>query len=195
MNPDPNLIEDLRLLEPMNPLWFWLAGAAVLLVVLVVLYLRFRKPRVVRPRPVKPGRPPHEEALEALAQLLHLFDPQHSREYGIESTRIVRRYIEARFGIRAPLQATEEFLVAASQSSALEPRHRELLAEYLGCCDLLKFARNRAHREELEKLHQAAVRFVNESIPASASPDTSVTPVPPNHTKPLAAEPSGRPAA
>jgi hypothetical protein len=165
MTPDPNLIEDLRLLEPINPLWYWLAGAGVVVVIGLVLGVRRWRGRPARVRPPKAGRPAYEEALEALEKLKALLAPEQSRQYGIESSTIIRRYIEARFGIQAPFQATEEFLLAASQSAVLEARQRELLAEYLKKCDLMKFARNRADRDELEEIHNAAVRFVKESIP------------------------------
>ena len=49
--------------------------------------------------------------------------------------------------------------------------HRELLAEFLGCCDFLKFARARAELAELEAQHQAAVRFVRETRVVPATPE------------------------
>jgi hypothetical protein len=44
-------------------------------------------------------------------------------------------------------------------------RHQEALAEYLRICDLLKFARTLADKQELRNLHDAAVAFVKESRP------------------------------
>lgn len=172
MTPDPRLIEDLRLLEPLRPLWYWLAatGVAVLLGAALILRRRRRRPRGAPS--ARAQRSAYQDALAALEALVGLLEPPQSRPYAIESSTIIRRFIEGRFGIRAPFQATEEFLAAASQSPALEPHHRQLLAHYLGQCDLLKFARTQAGRDELHRLHTAAVRFVKESTPAIAPGET-----------------------
>jgi hypothetical protein len=105
----------------------------------------------------------HEDALAELEKARVLMSPESSRPYGIEVSGIVRRYIERRFAIVAPRRSTEEFLVEAAASEKLEPAHRQLLAEFLGSCDFLKFARARAELTELEAQHQAAVRFVTET--------------------------------
>jgi hypothetical protein len=46
-----------------------------------------------------------------------------------------------------------------------------LLAEFLGCCDFLKFARARGELMELEAQHQAAVRFVAETRLVASQPE------------------------
>ena len=169
MTPDPNLIEDLRLLEAPNYWWvLWVVLGAILLGG-SIWAIRRKGPERSRVQPPAPGRPAHELALEALEELVNLLKPHESRRYGIESTSIIRTYIESRFGIRAPMQATEEFLVAASHSNELEPRHRELLKIYLERCDLLKFARSTAAVDELSAIHRSAVDFVTESIEGAAA--------------------------
>ena len=115
-----------------------------------------------------------EEAQEWLAELEKaraLMSPETSRPYGIEVSGIIRRYIERRFGLVAPRRSTEEFLVEASASAKLEPAHRQLLAEFLGTCDFLKFARARAELAELEAQHKAAVRFVTETPLVAVKPE------------------------
>ncbi len=168
MNTATNIIDDLRLLEPwaVSP-WMWVLIAAVI-VGGIVLLIRFR--RAARPGALAAQTAARalEDALAGLEKARALMSPENSRPYGIEVSGIVRRYIENRFGIFAPRRSTEEFLIEAADSAKLEPAHRRLLAEFLGACDFLKFARARGELVELEAQHKAAVRFVKE---------TRVTPV------------------
>ena len=174
MNNPTNIIDDLRLLEPSNP-WLMLAvvGGFVLLI-LGFLLCRRSVARRAQPAATALAAHAHEDALAELAKARSLIQAGNSRAYSIEVSNIVRRYIERRFGIFAPRRSTEEFLGEAAASAKLEPVHRKLLAEFLGTCDFLKFARARAELNELEAQHQAAVRFVTETrvMPNEATPNT-----------------------
>ena len=105
----------------------------------------------------------HEDALAELERLFALIDREESRPYAMESSAIIRRYVEARFELSAPRRSTEEFLSEAQSSPKLQTAHQALLGEFLRICDLLKFARTFADRSELTGLHEAAVRFVKET--------------------------------
>jgi len=113
----------------------------------------------------------HADALAELEKARALMLPETSRPYGIEVSGVIRRYVERRFGLVAPRRSTEEFLVEASASAKLEPAHRQLLADFLGTCDFLKFARARAELTELEAQHKAAVRFVTETPLVAVKPE------------------------
>jgi hypothetical protein len=164
MEPTTNIIEDLRLLEAPHPWPFWvwlaLASGAILIACLVVRYRRAQ--RNAPPRPTDPAVAV-KDALDELAAARTGMDPAQSRAYAILVSGIVRRYIEARFGIQAPKRSTEEFLVEARQAAPLAGLYGQLLQEFLGCCDFLKFAQATADLPELEKLHAAAVKFVTET--------------------------------
>jgi len=164
VNTATNIIDDLRLLEPWKapPLWVGVLLAAVVIGT-VVLLIRRRNAAHRATQGAHVAVHAHEDALAELEKARALLSPDKSRPYGIEVSSIVRRYIERRFGIIAPRRSTEEFLIEAAASVKLEPAHRQLLAEFLGCCDFLKFARARAELAELETQHQAAVRFVTET--------------------------------
>ena len=170
---DPNLIEDLRLLAPPGYAWLVALALALMLVASAILLWRARR----RPAAAIPGRggpPSWDLALAALERLTPLLSPQHSREYGIESTAILRCYIETRYGLHAPRLATEEFLVAARDSSALPGEHRASLDRFLALCDLFKFGRYQASADELQQLHAAAVAFVLASrpeVPGATTPE------------------------
>lgn len=160
------LLEDLHLLEPANPLQYvaWGVGALLLLLALWVLWKLLRGQR----------KPPQryaagdagaacQKALAALEQLSRLVDAGKGRRYAIESSAVIREYIEQRFGLRAPVLVTSEFLEHARRSPHLAAHHSELLGDYLHCCDLLKFGLGHAEPGELRQIHAAAVHFVEET--------------------------------
>ena len=163
MNTSTNIIDDLRFLEPWTapPLWVWVLLAAF--VVGVVMFIQRRNAARRAAQGAQVAAHAHEDALSELEKARALMSPENSRPYGIAVSGIVRHYLERRFSIVAPRRSTEEFLVEAGASVKLEPTHRLSLAQFLGTCDFLKFARARAELSELEAQHQAAVRFVTET--------------------------------
>jgi hypothetical protein len=165
-----DLIDDVRLLEPPEPFHFnpWLLGGAAVALVLLWWGIRFCRGRAAARAQIRAVEQAHADALAELERLFALVDQEQSRPYAIESSAIIRRYIEARFALSAPRQSTEEFLVAAKHSPKLAPAHQALLGDFLRVCDLLKFARTFANRAELHQLHDAAVRFVKETHHAGA---------------------------
>jgi hypothetical protein len=173
MTPLPDqLIDDLRLLEPPEP-WRvnpWIAAALILLALGVWWYVRHRRATHDVRQQAKLEKAAYHDALADLEKLFALVDQEQSRPYAIESSAIVRRYIESRFQLSAPRRSTEEFLVEATKSPSLAPEYQALLAEFLRICDLLKFARTLANRSELHQLHEAAVRFVKETHRTPAAP-------------------------
>lgn len=172
---DTDIIEDLRLLSPAHP-WLWLlliAGAATALGIGYWIQRRRRHRAGAYPIAEALRKPLWDLALADLESLAPLLDLRHSRDYAIRSTAILRRYIEARYGLRAPHQTTEEFLVTAGESPALPVEHRASLRRFLEHCDLLKFGRYLAPAAELAPLHAAAVAFVLASRPVSDAPGTS----------------------
>ena len=89
----------------------------------------------------------------------------------VELSDIVRRYIEARFGLRAPERTTEEFLAEAGRSAELSPPHRQLLSAFLERCDRVKFARYSPAAGESEDALAVARRFLEETrAPREAAP-------------------------
>ncbi|MDB6152221.1 MAG: hypothetical protein JWL90_674 [Chthoniobacteraceae bacterium] len=159
------LTDDLRLLEAPQPwqLEWWIAVALIVLLVIALWMIRRRRAILARFRESKLILHAHEDALAALAKLSALLSEEQARPYSIESSAVIRRYLENRFQIRAPLRSTEEFLHEARHSPKLSPEFQALLGEFLKFCDLIKFARVRAYRTELENFHASAVRFVTET--------------------------------
>ncbi len=173
MNNATNIIDDLRFLEPWTapPPWVWVLLALIIAGVVILIRRRNAARRAAQGAQVAAHA--HEDALAELEKARALMSPENSRPYGIAVSGIVRHYIERRFSIVAPRRSTEEFLIEAAASAKMESPHRQLLAEFLGSCDFLKFARARAEMTELEAQHQAAVRFVTETRMVPMKPPVS----------------------
>ena len=93
-----------------------------------------------------------------------------SRSTYILVSSCLRRYVEDRFGLRAPEITTEEFLDAVRDDPALERSDRGLLGEFLAECDLVKFARHVPAALEAEAATTTAEAFVRETAPRAAEP-------------------------
>lgn len=167
---DTNLIEDLRVLTPPDYGWLVLVALACVALLILGLCFRRRQARALGRAAAGSAPGPWDVALAELERLTPLLQPERSRDYGIESTAILRRYVEARYDLHAPLLTTEEFLVTAGQSPVLPAEHRAHLGHFLGLCDLFKFGRYVASSEELHELHTAAVTFVIRSRPEPLPP-------------------------
>jgi hypothetical protein len=85
----------------------------------------------------------------------------------VRLSAIVRRYVEDRYGLRAPERTTEEFMREASRSPAIRPEHRTLLRAFLEHCDRVKFAAYRPAEAESRGALASARRFVEETRPAA----------------------------
>jgi hypothetical protein len=73
---------------------------------------------------------------------------------------VLRRYIEDRFGVRAPESTTEEFLEAVMAPGSELGSHREVLGRFLQLCDLVKFAHLRPEPSAALPLLDTAEGFV-----------------------------------
>ncbi len=117
--------------------WILLAiGGLVVLAALVFLFSRLRRAAKLR------RMTPSERAFAELSDLLGRGLPQKGlfKDFYIELTHVVRRYIERSHGIRAPEQTTEEFLAAAKSHPRFTPEVIAKLADFLRSADLVKFA-------------------------------------------------------
>lgn len=144
----------------------WLIGGGLLaLAALIALFLllRRRKGTAALPAPL----PPHEEALRALKALLaqDLLARGQYKEYYLGLSGILRRYIEARFGLAAPERTTEEFLDTLRDAPSFAEDHKLLLRDFLKYCDLVKFARHTPGHDEAAQAAQSCRNFVVETIP------------------------------
>jgi len=135
-----------------------LAGGGILLAVAAILYGLTRISRRVREFRMSPV----ERALTELERLLrrNLPDKGLYKDFYIELTMVVRRYIERSHAIRAPEQTTEEFLTAAAAHPGFTPEVLGQLKLFLESADLVKFAGQRADKEMTAQAAEKARRYI-----------------------------------
>ena len=136
----------------MSALWIALWGLLFMLLgaAAFAAYRRWRG----RSRPLThvdrgpPPRPPHELALEALAALeaSPMLERGQVKEFHVEVSDILRRYVEAAFDVRAFEMTTWEVIGGLEQIDAPGEARAEL-RRFLDQCDLVKFAKVRPDAE------------------------------------------------
>lgn len=155
--------------------WAWWAlGAAILLLAAAGLLLRLTRGST-EPAPAPPPLPPDRRALDALDALLREELPERGlvAPFFTRLSAIARLYVEERFGLRAPEQTTEEFLVELSRRAdlpSLTADHRALLREFLTRADLVKFARADADPADCTQAADDIRTFVVHTRPPAVAP-------------------------
>jgi hypothetical protein len=155
-------------IEALPPLPIWTAwkvagliGLAVFTGIALVAWRLRRRPARAVPEPL-----PHEWALRELERI-EMLDLPGGREIERHHTLIsdvLRRYLELRFGLRAPEQTTPEFLAGLRHSTALAAPQQEQLREFLERCDLAKFARAEFNAAECRVAVDMARAFIDQTV-------------------------------
>ena len=164
--PDIRGLKDVIDIPTGNEWVLWLFVAAVVLVVAGVAawFVRRRLARRSEELASPPPPPPHVVAWERLQRALGLI--HEAEQFCMEVSQIIRVYLEERFNLHAPDRTTEEFLLELQSSQRLAGEHKQLLADFLGECDMVKFAKAEPPELELRNLHEAASRLVGETQPS-----------------------------
>jgi hypothetical protein len=140
------------------PMWvvYTAAGVALALIALIAwLAVRWWRDR---PAPVPPT--PRETAMAELEKArgqIHGLDPH---AFGILVSDILRRYVSVQYSLHATEQTSPEFLASIADFSGFTEMAKQLLANFLEKCDLIKFARIGATAEDSSGLLEQAVLFV-----------------------------------
>lgn len=157
---------ELRPLKPLIPMGsspsLWPLALLVALVALSVLAWRWRRRGFRAPR-VKAAPPaPQAEALIALEHLASRYEAgEHAaREVYFELSSIVRRYVEARFGLNATDLTTEEILVELGSVAGISLESAMQLRTILHETDAVKFAARMPSSEETAQALARARRLV-----------------------------------
>ena len=155
---------------PSRRLWIALAILAVLAAAFFALRKILTTPRTILH--LAPPVPPHEIALNALADLRGRgwIEALKIEPFYVALSGIVRRYLEGRFGLRAPERTTEEFIRDALTSKKLSDMHRDLVAGFLEQSDLVKFARHAPGPSDMRNALESAERLVRETMPMVPEP-------------------------
>jgi hypothetical protein len=142
--------------------WVWLAVAVVGAFVIAFILWKYWRKKAAMPAFV-PIVPPHVRARRALEKALLLISEPKPFTTSVSDT--LRTYLEERFNFHAPERTTEEFLYELQSTNILTLDQKSSLADFLSQCDLVKFAKYEPTEVELRKMHEAAVRLVNETEP------------------------------
>jgi hypothetical protein len=137
----------------------------LVLCLLVGLWLLFRRRRTQTSEPVVPSLPAHEQAYDELRRLLakELVEHGFIKEFYQGVSDILRRYLERRFGLRAPERTTEEFLAELTDADTLNTEQKALLSRFLQHCDLVKFARLEPGPKDIENTLAACRNVIDQT--------------------------------
>jgi hypothetical protein len=156
-------IEDVVAMPKEASRW-WLWGLGVLGIAALPagwLVLRGRRAKEL----VRIFRPAHELAYARLRTLVaeELVEAGRIKEFYDRISGILRHYIEDRFDLRAPERTTEEFLAELRFADALSPSHKNMLAEFLTHCDLVKFAKHEPTTEQVQQTFDLVKDFIEKT--------------------------------
>lgn len=166
----PEDIEEMRLNDIKPPVpypadyrkWILIAGGAFILAaagIFIWLYMRGRRKAIdAHAVMLTPHEIAHMELEELVAE--NLVEKGEIKLYYQRVSGILRRYIENRFGLRAPEQTTEEFLGCLDRDSGLPDNFKPLLRTFLRHCDLVKFAEFRPGQEESLRAFESCRDFI-----------------------------------
>jgi hypothetical protein len=183
--PDDDAIEAPGEPFPTPPArWPWLLAGGALLLGGGLLVAANRRRRV--PTLAIAPTPPHVRALRELERLRQRprATAAEVAAFYVAVSQVLRDYLEARFGLRAPERTTEEFLRDLEAGDALAKAHRADLEAFLSQCDLVKFAAVVPSERDHEVAWHLAAAFVEatrgdrtaQSAPAAQSPPAPPAP-------------------
>ncbi len=165
----PEDLKDLRLNDIIPPLAYprscmvWIlggTGASILILLVICIYL-YRK-RFMKMDAIEIRLRAHEIAYNELKALVdeNLIEKGEIKEFYLRLSAIVRRYIENRFGLRAPEQTTEEFLKGLESAQDFPAEYKPLLNNFLRHCDLVKFARFEPETKDIQGSFDSCKAFI-----------------------------------
>ena len=146
----------------LQPWMIFCAVAAVLLLAGLTYWLvkRWRSRPVVVPTP-------RLRALDLLARAETEIEKLTPYQFSIRVSDILRRYVTEQYELPVTRQTSVEFLNALAATS-FTGDEQTLLTDFLNRCDLIKFARYDATREDSRLLLDEAERFVKGGALAAA---------------------------
>ena len=142
--------------------WIWIsAGVGIVVAAGGWFFLRSKRSVSL----IRIFKPAHEIAYERLRKLVErdLIKSEQIKQFYEQISNILRHYIEDRFDLRAPERTTEEFLIELQSSDALVESDKKDLVEFLGHCDLVKFARHRPGTEQIQQTFDLVKNFIEKT--------------------------------
>jgi hypothetical protein len=168
---------------PISPvtIGLWVLGILLVGGALWALMRRLRQGQEepLERRPLTPPRPPHEVALEALAELeaSPLLERGEVKEYHIRVSDILRAYVEGRFRVPA-LEMTTTDVMLGMEARGIEISVREAFRNFLEPCDMVKFAKSRPDDDASRAILALGRKLVEETTPVFEEPTKPGSPQP-----------------
>ncbi len=140
-----------------NSLLLWAFGIiAGLILIGVAVWLMTR-----RRKPVEPELTPQQLAWRELNELIaSKLSETDVKEYFVQLTGVVRRYIERSTAVNAPELTTEEFLRHVSRQKIFSEEEDRRLGVFLESADLVKFAGYQPDEEIIKQSTHKAKQFI-----------------------------------
>ena len=139
----------------LRPWMIFAAVAGLLLLIGLTIWLikRWRNRSVA-------VKTPRQRALDRLARIETEIYKLTPYQFSIRVSDILRRYVTEQYQLPVTRQTSVEFLNALAATSPFSSDEQSLLGDFLNRCDLIKFARYDASREDSRLLLDEADRFV-----------------------------------
>jgi hypothetical protein len=103
---------------------------------------------------------PRERALQQLERIGREMETLTPYEFSIAVSNILRGYVTEQYQLPVTRQTSVEFLSMLAKSSPFSADETALLEDFLGRCDLIKFARYDATTHDSRLLLEEATQFV-----------------------------------
>lgn len=150
--------------KDLPPLSWKLAGMAALALTLLasLVFAGVKAAKYVVRRVKEHRMSPVERAMAELSRLLGKGLPLRGKykDFYIELTMVVRRYVQRQHGVKAPHLTTEEFFEAARKAAAFDQSVLNELVDFLRNSDMIKFAGVKATPETADIAAQSAKAFI-----------------------------------
>lgn len=106
--------------------------------------------------------PPWTTALNALDELEAKFPMSYELFY-VESTDILRQYIESIYQLPATERTTPEFITMLANNTLLMPNTKKVLTNFLKQADMIKFAKQSSSAEQMQDALQSIRQLINDT--------------------------------
>ena len=158
--------------KDLPPLSWKLAGiaAGILAILAAAASAAFFLARYVMRRVKEHRMSPIERAWVELDRLLKRGLPGRGKykDFYVELTMVVRRYVQRRHGVKAPHMTTEEFLKRLGELRPDARARSESLARFLESADMVKFAGVEATPEMADEATESAREYLKDDDSACA---------------------------
>ena len=136
----------------------WVIWGSVILGLIVIAVIAWWIRKLSRRPPAI--RSARERAMEKLQRIGGEMETLSPYEFSIAVSDILRGYVTEQYQLPVTRQTSFEFLSLLAQRSPFSPDETSLLEDFLGRCDLIKFARYDATPHDSRLLLEEATQFV-----------------------------------